>query len=419
MVILDYKSEILLKLLGKYDKRDLKYSGKEINREISLKPKEVYKLYASASADTQNEKLLNEAAEMLEQKGFVSIRRVKFSDDITKIILNQGAIAHINKFLVDNYQISSRNETVSRVLALIQKYKGYGILTDYYCNKLESLVRSKIYNADLGREEKFFKVLDFIQKNSTDYYVREVSMLVFGSSKVFEESPFYENVCTIIREAVGKEKDEYTPNDDILREFHIQNIDQEILIKGKVTISFSGHEIFIGDYINGLAIPSSEIYRIDHIDVMANKILTIENKTAFYRFPSDEYVAIYLGGFANRYQLEFLKMIHQYDPSASFYHFGDIDMGGFFIHQHLCNSTGFHFKLFHMGCEDLAEEDNRTCLQPLTDSDRERAVSLISVSDYRDVVEMMLKNNIKLEQEIICLNLCQIGKYNRQDTTIK
>lgn len=38
MVKLDYKPEILLKLIEKYNKRDLKYSGKEINREISVKP---------------------------------------------------------------------------------------------------------------------------------------------------------------------------------------------------------------------------------------------------------------------------------------------------------------------------------------------------------------------------------------------
>ncbi len=406
MAILDYKAEILSKLIEKYNKRDLKYSGKEINREISIKPKEVYSLYATASAETQKEKLLNEAAETLEQNGFVSIRRVKFSDDIIKIILNQEALEDINKYLVDNYHISSRNDTVSNVLALIQKYRGYGILTDYYCNKLENFVGSKISDVNLKREENNFKVLDFIQKNSRDYYVREVSMLVFGSSKELEEPSFYENICTIIREAIGKEKDDYTLNDEILRDFHIHNIDQEILIKGNVTISFSGHKIFIGDFINGLAIPSSEIFRIDHIDVVTNKVLTIENKTPFYRFSDKEYAVVYLGGFANRYQVEFLKKIHQYDPSVSFYHFGDIDMGGLFIHQHLCNSTGLHFELFHMGCKDLMAEENKTCLQPLTEFDRERARSLISVSEYRDVVEMMMKNNVKLEQEIVCLNLC-------------
>ena len=205
---------------------------------------------------------------------------------------------------------------------------------------------------------------------------------------------------------IGKEKDDYTLNDEILRDFHIHNIDQEILIKGNVTISFSGHKIFIGDFINGLAIPSSEIFRIDHIDVVTNKVLTIENKTPFYRFSDKEYAVVYLGGFANRYQVEFLKKIQQYDPSVSFYHFGDIDMGGLFIHQHLCNSTGLHFELFHMGCKDLMAEENKTCLQPLTEFDRERARSLISVSEYRDVVEMMMKNNVKLEQEIVCLNLC-------------
>ncbi len=413
MVIIDYKSKILSKLIEKCNKRDLKYSGKEINREISVKPKEFYRLYGTPDADASEEKRFNDAVNSLIQQGFVDAKRVKFSDDITKIVINLDALDVVNQYLEDNYQIIPRDTIVSDVLVLVHEYEGRGSLTDYYCKKIEKQITSKISDIDLDKERKIFNILDFIQANETDYYVREVSMLVFGSSKIFEENPFYDNICTIIREATGKDKDESTPNDDILKDFHIQNIDQEILIKGDVTISFSGYSLAVGNFVNGVAFPSSEIGRIDSIDVVTNKLLTIENKTAFYRFDNDEYAVMYLGGYANRYQTELIKKIHRYDPTVEFFHFGDIDMGGLFIHQHLCNSTGVHFELFHMGCEELAEEDNRTCLQPLTDSDRERAASLISVSDYRDVVEMMLKNNVKLEQEIICLNLCQDRKKHR------
>ena len=405
MVILDYKSKILSKLVEKYNKRDLKYSGKEINREISVKPKDFYRLYGGPDADASEEKRFNEAVDSLIQQGFVDAKRVKFSDDITKIVINLDALDAVNRYLADNYQIIPRDTKVSDALALVHEYEGRGSLTDYYCEKLEKQVTSKISDIDLDKEKKIFSILDFIQENETDYYVREVSMLVFGSSKIFEENPFYDNVCTIIREATGKDRDESTPNDDILKDFHIQNIDQEILIKGDVTISFSGYSLAVGNFVNGLAFPSSEIGRIDSIHVAANKLLTIENKTAFYRFDNDEYAVMYLGGYANRYQTELIKKIHRYDPAVEFFHFGDIDMGGLFIHQHLCNSTGIHFEMLHMGIEELDAPENRNCLQCLTEADIERSGSLLEIPEYRDIVALMLEKNIKLEQEIICLNI--------------
>ena len=405
MIILDYKSEILSKLIEKYNKRDLKYSGKEINREISVRPKDFYRIYGTPDADASEEKRFNEAVESLIQHGFVEAKRVKFSDDITKIVINQENLNAVIQYLVDKYHIIPRNTKVSDALDLVHEYEGRGSLTDYYCEKLEKQVTSKMSDIDIDKEKKIFSILDFIQANETDYYVREVSMLVFGSSKVFEENPFYDNVCTLIREATGKNRDESTLNDDILKDFHIQNIDQEILIKGDVTISFSGYKLAIGNFVNGVAFPSSEIGRIDYIDVATNKLLTIENKTAFYRFNNDDYAVMYLGGYANRYQVEFLKKIHRYDPAVVFYHFGDIDMGGLFIHQHLCNSTRIHFKMLHMGIEELESPGNSHCLQVLTEADRERAESLLEIPEYRDIVGLMLKKNIKLEQEIICLNI--------------
>ena len=251
------------------------------------------------------------------------------------------------------------------------------------------------------------KTIEQIKKHK-----RKMNIVSRGGSLVFawmtmtgEENPFYDNVCTIIREATGKDRDESTPNDDILKDFHIQNIDQEILIKGDVTISFSGYSLAVGNFVNGVAFPSSEIGRIDSIDVATNKLLTIENKTAFYRFDNDEYAVMYLGGYANRYQTELIKKIHGYDPKVEFFHFGDIDMGGLFIHQHLCNSTGIHFEMLHMGIEELDAPENRNCLQCLTEADRERSGSLLEIPEYRDIVALMLEKNIKLEQEIICLNI--------------
>jgi hypothetical protein len=58
-----------------------------------------------------------------------------------------------------------------------------------------------------------------------------------------------------------------------------------------------------------------------------------------------------------------------------------------------------------MGIEELNAPENRNCLQCLTEADRERSGSLLEIPEYRDIVALMLEKNIKLEQEIICLNI--------------
>ncbi len=67
--------------------------------------------------------------------------------------------------------------------------------------------------------------------------------------------------------------------------------------------------------------------------------MTIENKTSFQRLRDGDSAMMYLGGFANRHQIEFLKKVISDNPNVRYYHFGDIDIGGFLIRKHLCRET--------------------------------------------------------------------------------
>lgn len=148
-----------------------------------------------------------------------------------------------------------------------------------------------------------------------------------------------------------------------------------------------------------------DIPLIDYIKVDTEKFMTIENKTAFYQFDDKYFSVMYLGGFANRYQINLLKKIILENPDIGYYHFGDIDAGGFYIHQHLCKNTGTNFELYHMNVEVLHDPAYTNCLSELTENDRTRIKSLSEIELYKEVANVMLDENVKLEQEIVCLNL--------------
>ncbi len=81
-----------------------------------------------------------------------------------------------------------------------------------------------------------------------------------------------------------------------------------------------------------------------------------------------------------------------------FYHFGDIDAGGLYILNHLKRETGVDFKPYKMDINTIKMYAEFT--RPLTENDRTRLLKLKN-SEYNEVVDYMLENNCKLEQEAI------------------
>ena len=108
-----------------------------------------------------------------------------------------------------------------------------------------------------------------------------------------------------------------------------------------------------------------------------------------------------MGGYATRSQRDFLKKIYYDNPSLTYRHFGDIDAGGLYIHEHLCRVTGIPFQMHLMSRAELEDVRFQSCLCSLSDNDRLRLESLEKQEVYRDLTEYMLERGVKLEQEIV------------------
>ena len=400
---MDYKDKILTTLVKKYNRRKLKYKEQEIKKRISMKPREIYKKYASNKGDMQIEKAINQSIDDLESFGFIAFKKELYSYDVSKIYLMDQRIDEINTYLFEQYGIASRDLFIIEAKKQFKKYKKEGPFTKFYVNQLMERIENTLIELDLAHEEQILLALDFIQKNKKHLYIREASLLIYGSSKIFEEKSILDPVCNVIRQVLNKPKSEYESNDDILKEFYISNVDQEIKIKGDITIEFEDYAFEIKHFKDGISLTSSDIDRIQFIKIHTKNFMTIENKTSLYRFNNSSFSTLYLGGYANRYQIAFLKKVNLYNPQVNYYHFGDIDVGGYLIHQHLSNSTGISFGLFKMGVEELKDSRYQSCLQKISENDQSRAQSLLKEDLYKEQIQILLKEKIKLEQEIISL----------------
>lgn len=393
----EYKKEIIDGLLKKYNIRYAK--NITTNRRIILKPTEVYKDYAKNNADISEKQGINEAVSVLTDMGFITADYLKFSDDIEKIYLSEEKLDAIYEYLKEEHSVIPQSTISKRVHEIVEKYICTGEIVNKYCESILAQIEDPRCILVPEQIEANLKMYSFLEKNKEHLYVREASVLVYGDSKWFENNN-YEEVCTFMRTATGRIREEGERNDAILSFFYVTPAEQEIFIKGNWRIEWEQYVLDVSKFQGGIAIASSDVQSIKNVRVNSESVMTIENKTSFQRLKDGDLAMMYLGGFANRHQIEFLKKVISDNPNVRYYHFGDIDVGGFLIHKHLCRETAKKFELYCMGIQQLCDMRFRHCLRELKDNDMSRIGALMDEL-YYDAIKYMQEHNVKLEQEIV------------------
>ena len=97
---------------------------------------------------------------------------------------------------------------------------------------------------------------------------------------------------------------------------------------------------------------------------------------------------------------DFLIKVYRSEPNKQYFHFGDIDAGGFYIFGDLCEKTGIPFQPFSMDIDTLYFY--KSYWKELTKNDVMR-LQKIKTPVFQEVISYMLEQNCKLEQEVLDL----------------
>ena len=114
-------------------------------------------------------------------------------------------------------------------------------------------------------------------------------------------------------------------------------------------------------------------------------------------------VYIYLGGYHNTSKQKLLELIYDNNRNKEYYHKGDIDVYGFLILENLIAKTQIPFKPLLMDVETIERFYRAGLYKNLTTRDRKVIEEKKDgqLSAYKDVLEYMLNNDCKVEQESI------------------
>ena len=385
-------------LLDMYE-NSVTYKGQNIkNQSFAIKPEKIFYDYNGDYTDQDEVNQFNREMQSLMEFEFVLLDYERGIPVISKIKLNTNSINEI-------YSVLKREDITEkrkREVKMYSQYMGIHYIMDAFCKKqIERLndYKDAKYTSDIAIN--ILKLLKYVLENNSDIMERELSVAVLGDTKLFEKS-YKSRICSIIEEygeldlsALDKKEKEKV----ILEEYQVFSNPSYVFFKGNIDIHYIDGSSISVTPDNPIAILSEAIAQIEMIKVNSNRIVTVENLTSYNRINDNKSTFIYLSGYHNTAKQRFLKKIAENNSGVSWFHFGDIDPDGYFILKNLVEKTGISFVPLYMDVKQLI--NYRQYCKPLEKNDMVKANSLLKVHFYDEVMEFMLANNCKLEQEII------------------
>lgn len=385
--MMNYEKEILNTLIDKYEKSK-SFTGKnKVSQNFSIKLEKKFPEYAD-DAEFEIPNQINEAVQNLLDKCFVSVTKKK--NGVTdSVSLNTEKTDTIYIFL----KRKPKTETNQDLLNVLGKYSSENDILSKYCTeqieRINTNKKVQFFDGNLSEFENILKAVSEIIKVQEETYIRDFSIRVFGDSKLFET---IKNKVVRLLFQYGN----FPREETILEELNVIKNPGHVFFKGCGIITIGNQTIDLSQLKSDIAVSSLLLDDVNEIKITGKRLVTIENLTTFNKFNENDTFVVYLGGFHNSHRRNFIKRIYEFNPEIEYFHYGDIDAGGFYILWHLREKTGINFIPYNMNADTLRKYSAYT--KKLTENDRKRLENLIN-TEFSETIRYMLENDCKLEQE--------------------
>ncbi|WP_407426203.1 Wadjet anti-phage system protein JetD domain-containing protein [Treponema sp.] len=404
MIYSNIQKQILLKLLTKYESSKTYKGENTVLQSFSTKPSDIFKDYEKDSTDINAIEDFEKQCKSLESEKLIQIdwKYGRISKLIS--IATEKNWNTIRTILGVKDKKERHKEEIDFYISFYNNPDFEPIVKDFCKNQIERLENDKEAEYLQEDSKNIIALLNYILKNENEILERELSISVLANSKTWEEK-YKRKVLKVLRQSgyfdslIDNCVDEKEINKVILEECNVYSNPSYLYFKGNGKITFENDKTFSVYYDIPLALSSQSINKIKSLEIADSKIMTVENLTSFNRIKDSETFFIFLSGYHNSVKQKFLEKIYQQNLNKEYYHFGDLDPDGFFILENLQKKTHIDFKPYKMGIEELKKYSDFS--KTLEENDITKANSLIEEGKFVEIMNYMLENNIKLEQEII------------------
>ena len=417
----EYQKEILSILLDKYEASSFYKTGVEPSRRIMLR------LYDGGSSDFPQYNIehptirdqINQAIMDLHEKNFVDYKWMRGEDGhiMARTWLKFENIDKIYDFLGRK----STKELTGQLCQELQDIMGKvstewikSFIEDCYMVSRKQKARLKLSRyinqllANNVERHDLIQALLFIDSlGEIELLERVFSIRCFGDSKKFELK-IKKRLLDIIRNY--SDCDEDSTVEELLRFAGIMRYPQQFEFRGALSIIFEDesqrHVIDFSPFIFGTSVNSLDLKRGTMI--ISHKIISIfsiENWANYYDYinrknEKTELVIFHGGQFSPAKKL-FLKAITDAMPTdCSWYHWGDIDYGGFSMLARLRREINGNILPYRMNREELIRHERFTAsITPAYIQKLQTLLQRKELFDCLSCINYMIENKIRLEQE--------------------
>lgn len=398
LVQMEYSKDIISRLLDIYERRNGYAKRPEELRSIQFEVSKEYPIYKDRY-DNEKYRDINTAIEKNVAAGLIIAEKDQIGR-YSKIKLN---IARVD----DCYALLKRTsipDQCKKVLSVLEKANNVeclliGRIVSDFCEQIKAY---KKLPYDLGydarRVGEVLQVLEAVTKLTSETYIRNFSTALFKDSKRFQRE-----YRSTIESILFDYTDDVVEKDDILGYYNLYENPTYVLIKGNTRICFDESAIELSEMPGGIALSNGSLAGIHKISVKADKVITVENLTTYHDCDEQDTVYIYLGGYHNTSKQKLLELIYENNGDKEYYHEGDLDVYGFLILKNLIDKTQIPFKPLFMDLGTIERFYRAGLYKNLSARDRKVINSKKDgqLSAYKDVLEYMLANDCKVEQESI------------------
>ncbi len=404
---MQYENKILNALLDSYERSSLsrKENKKTIHISFAITEKTMPTYFDENSLTFE---LIHAAAGHIEELGFGRSvwKNGKKNHILQKIVLCEECVEEIYRYLGRTPKTEKEFGQLRLLEELKEEYTTpvAGNFIHWLICRLKDgkSVKEYLELDNSGATRELVRAVFLLETNEADVYMREFSVQCFGNSKEMEKK------TGLIGKVMRNFSDTYTEweNDAIFAEYRVYRTPNYVYMKGYGSLRIGdpgSYRVKLDSLKQGIGLSGEDLDTLEwEKDVPVKKIITVENLTTFFRWKEEESVLIYLGGYHNAVRRKLLKKLYKTFPEAEYFHFGDIDVGGFEIYRNLCTRTEIPFQTYKMGISELKQYEQYT--KRLTLNDIRRLEVLLKKDEYEPVWSVLMymkERGIKLEQESI------------------
>lgn len=398
LVQMEYSKDIISRLLDIYERRNGYAKRPEELRSIQFEVSKEYPIYKDRY-DNEKYRDINTAIEKNVAAGLIIAEKDQ-TGRYSKIKLNIARVDECYALL----KRTSIPDQCKKVLSVLEKANNaecllIGRIVSDFCEQIKAY---KKLPYDLGydarRVGEVLQVLEAVTKLTSETYIRNFSTALFKDSKRFQRE-----YRSTIESILFNYTDDVVEKEDILGYYNLYENPTYVLIKGNARICFDESAIELSEMPGGIALSNGSLAGIHKISVKADKVITVENLTTYHDCDEQDTVYIYLGGYHNTSKQKLLELIYENNGDKEYYHEGDLDVYGFLILKNLIDKTQIPFKPLFMDLGTIERFYRAGLYKNLSARDRKVITSKKDgqLSAYKDVLEYMLANDCKVEQESI------------------